>query len=45
VDHYTDCDEKEDLWKEGNLGPNEALEIYGSQLQEVLQGEAHTAPE
>lgn len=25
MDHFTECDEKDDLWKEGSLGSNVAL--------------------
>lgn len=45
MDHFTECEEKGDLWKEGSFEPNEALQICGSQQQEVVQGQAHTAPE
>lgn len=45
MDHFTECEDKGDLWKEGSCGPCAALHIYGSPQQEVLQGQGHTAPE
>lgn len=45
MDRFTECEEKDGLWKEGSFGPSEALQIYGSPQQQVLQGQAHTAPE